>query len=138
MHPTPSPRRAFTLVELLVVVTIIGILGTVVARSHIAHIWDAKRVRTREMILEVRSALDSYLLHHGRYPTEGEGLELLTQPSERMVGLPYLRHVPLDPYGGEFIYHVVGDLQIEIISQGRDAEEGTDDDISLSEIEAGR
>jgi general secretion pathway protein G len=138
MHTAPSSRRAFTLVELLVVITIIGILGTVVAHSYVGHIWEAKAVRTREMLLEVRSALDAYMLHHGSYPSDGEGLERLTERDQRLGGLPYLRFVPVDPYGGKLIYRVVGDLEIELISLGRDQQEGTDDDIRLSDLEAGR
>jgi general secretion pathway protein G len=127
-------RAGFTLVELLVVVAIIGIIGTTVTVRVIGHVAEARRVQTRAMIQQIGDALEIYRLHNGSYPTEGQGLQKLTEPSDRMGGEPYIERIPTDLYGEEFIYRVQdvdhsGD--INIISKGKDRQEGTPDDLTL-------
>jgi general secretion pathway protein G len=132
MHqPAACRQSGFTLVELLVVITIIGIIGTVVTVSLIPHVAEARQVQTRRMILQIKGALDAYRLHHGAYPTAGQGLQKLTEPSSKMGGEPYIEQLPRDPYGEEFIYCLVSEGGINIISKGEDRQEGTDDDLTL-------
>jgi general secretion pathway protein G len=136
MH-RPAARRqgGFTLVELLVVITIIGIIGTVVTVNVIGHVAEAKRVKAKEMIVQIKGALDAYRLHNGSYPSEGEGLQKLTEPSKKMGDEPYIKRIPKDPFGEEFIYNLEGRSDIDIICKGEDLQEGTEDDISWRKIE---
>jgi general secretion pathway protein G len=87
------------------------------------------------MILEIKTALDAYRLHQGSYPSEGEGLQKLTEPSKKMGDEPYIKRIPKDPFGEDFIYNVEGRNEIDIICKGEDHQEGTEDDISLRKIE---
>ena len=128
-----TPRRGFTLVELLVVITIIGIIGTVVTVNVIQHIDTAKRTKTIEMIVSLKGACDIFRMHKGRYPKD---IEELTQPSKKNSDEAYLRVVPKDPFGSEFIYNAEG-RKIEIESSGPDKQEGSEDDITLEKIESG-
>jgi general secretion pathway protein G len=126
-------RRAFTLIELLVVITIIGIIGTVVTVNVIQYVDNARETKAREMIIQLKTTCDSYRIHKSTYPSD---LEKLTEPSKKNGDEPYLKNVPKDPYGEEFIYKVDG-KKIEIISKGLDRQEGTEDDITLEKIESG-
>jgi general secretion pathway protein G len=83
-----SARRAgFTLVELLVVFTIISLLLTLALPRYFASIDRSKETVLRENLVQMRDAISRYHADKGRYP---ESLDTLA--AER-----YLRVVPLDP-----------------------------------------
>ncbi|KJC50870.1 type II secretion system major pseudopilin GspG [Bradyrhizobium sp. LTSP857] len=135
-HPSSrrSRRRAdrgeagFTLVEMLVVITIIGMIMALVGPRVLNYLSESKAKAAKIQIESFSSALDLYYLDLGRYPTSNEGLTGLTR-SNNQAGWngPYLRGglVPNDPWGHVYVYRAPGaSAPYEIISLGSDGQEG--------------
>ena len=120
--------NGFTLLELLVVVTIIGLLAAYVGPKYFSQLGKSEQGVAKAQVEAFARALDAYRLDVGYYPTTEEGLNaLLTRPNNvaRWNG-PYLQKaVPPDPWGRTFIYRapgVAGDF--DIISFGKDGQPG--------------
>lgn len=126
-------RHGFTLVELLVVITIIGIIGTVVTVNVIQHVATARQTKAVQMINQLKDACDIYKIHKGAYPSD---LQKLTEPSKKNGDEPYVKKIPADPYGNDFVYKVDG-KNIDLICKGSDGQEGNEDDITWKKIEEG-
>jgi general secretion pathway protein G len=125
-------NNGFTLIELLVVMVIIGLLAALVGPRFIRQEEKAKVKAAKAQIELLSTALDTFRLDVGRYPTSQEGLEALrSQPGgvERWDG-PYLKkEVPLDPWGKAYVYKSPGDHgPFDIISYGADGAPGGDSD----------
>ncbi len=109
LHPIKQgARSAFTLVELLLVLVILGILAAVVIPKFSGRTEQAKEQAARTQITTFRTALDAYEVDNGGYPRGRNGLQdLIVQPrdSQNWRG-PYLQsdRIPTDPWGGEYIY----------------------------------
>jgi general secretion pathway protein G len=139
--------RGFTLLELLVVVMIIGILGTIVALNVAKEPGRARVTAARAQLGIFRQALQIYQMDQGAYPTQEQGLRALC---ERPVIPPlpirykeggYLesRNLPKDPWNRDYIYLVPGPdgAPFEIVSYGADGEiggEGEAADISSRDL----
>ena len=124
-------RRAqagFTLVEILVVITIIGLIMALVGPRVLNYLSESKAKAAKIQIESFSSALDLYYLDLGRYPTTNEGLAALTQGNNAPGwNGPYLRGgvVPNDPWGHGYVYRSPGEhAPYEIISFGSDGQEG--------------
>jgi general secretion pathway protein G len=133
-YPSKQMRNnsGFTLVELLVVMIIIGLLAALVGPRFIRQEEKAKVKAAQAQIELLSTALDTFRLDVGRYPTTQEGLEALrTQPGgvERWDG-PYLKKdVPVDPWGKPYVYKSPGDHgPFDILSYGADGTAGGDGD----------
>lgn len=118
----------FTLLELLVVVTIIGLLAAYVGPKYFSQLGRSEQGVAKAQVEAFARALDTYRLEVGRYPTTEEGLNaLLSKPAgaARWNG-PYLQKaVPDDPWGHPYLYRspgVTGDF--EITSYGKDGQPG--------------
>jgi len=134
-------RRAFTLIELLIVIAILLAIGGIVVVSYLPTKDKADIDNTKIQIDAFKQAIDLFRLHMKRYPTEEEGLRALwskdaiedEEEAENWEG-PYLEDPkPRDLWGNEWIYRYPGEIRGEsfydIISPGPDGEEGTEDDI---------
>ncbi len=124
-------RSAFTLVEVLVVVVIIGLLAGLVVPRIVGRGEEAKRTATQVQIRQLGQALDLFKLDNGFYPTTDQGLEaLLTRPTlppeprnYREGG--YMQKLPVDPWGSPYVYRSPGDHdEFDLFSYGPDGEEG--------------
>ena len=79
--PKTTRVRAFTLVELLVVVVIIGIMATVVTIKVTDYLVTSKQNVARSEVAQIANALELFYTENDRYPTNDEGLAILTRPS---------------------------------------------------------
>ncbi len=133
--------RAFTLLELLMVIVIIGLLAAFVAPNFFGAEGKAKKDLTQAKIDSgLGGALKMYRAHVGHYPTEEEGgLKALTQKpdnedvAKKWAG-PYVDKVTdlQDAWGNELIYRSPGqynETSFDLASPGEDGQEGTDDDL---------
>ena len=139
----PSVRnRGFTLLELLVVLVIIGLLGSLVGPKLFGKA-DAAKVQTAQTQARMlKGALETMRLDISRFPTEAEGLTLLnTAPKDESIAPrwkgPYLDDaVPADPWGRPYQYSIPGanGQPMAIFSLGADGTrggEGNDADIGI-------
>lgn len=104
-----SAQRAFTLIELMVVILILGILAALIVPKVINRASDAKYAACQSDESAIKSALDNFRIDCDRYPTTDEGLQALVSPpagTESKWKGPYLPkgQVPVDPWGGTYTY----------------------------------
>jgi general secretion pathway protein G len=135
-------RRGFTLIEILVVITVIAILASLVTPMVFRNVGDAKVSSARAQIEIFGLALDAYRLDNDYYPSTAQGLEALRQqpigePEARNWRGPYLKKpIPLDPYGRPYVYRSPGEVNpdsYDLLSLGRDGEPGgTGEDADLT------
>ena len=121
-------QAGFTLVEILVVITIIGLIMALVGPRVLNYLGESKAKAAKIQIESFSSALDLYYLDLGRYPSTNEGLAALTRGNNAPGwNGPYLRGgvVPNDPWGHNYVYRAPGErAPFEIISLGSDGQEG--------------
>jgi len=122
-------EEGFTLVEMLVVITIIGLIMALVGPRVLNYLAESKVKAARIQVESFASSLDLFYLDNGRYPTTGEGLAALAQrpgAAEAWNG-PYVRSgiIPNDPWGHAYVYRSPSDHgAYEIISYGSDGQQG--------------
>ena len=118
--------KAFSLVELMVVLIIIGLLAGVVTINARSYLLKARQHTARQEIATVVKALSTFYATYGRYPTNEEGLATLTKPSEK-IPEPLLDGRLVDPWGHDYQYNSPGSKSpFEVISYGADGREGGD------------
>ena len=117
-------RTAFTLVELMVVVVIIGVMATVVTISVTDYLVTAKQNVTKSEIATIKSALSLYFMQHDRYPSNDEGLMALKKGTpSHPSGI--LTNDLKDPWKNAYIYVYPGTHgAYDIVSYGSDGQEG--------------
>jgi general secretion pathway protein G len=122
---------AFTLVEMLLVITIIGILAALVVPKMMGRSEQARQAAAHADLSAIKTALDAFEVDNGFYP-KNLG-ELLQQPSNaKNWHGPYLDKVPQDPWGNNYLYYYPGRHNTafyDLLSIGADGKEGTEDDI---------
>ncbi len=133
--------RGFTLIEVMVVIAILGILAALVVPQIVGKDDKARVERVKSDLKAIASSLEMYKLDNHSYPTTEQGLEaLVSQPAgaEHWAEGGYLRKVPKDPWGQEYIYISPGESgPYDLLSFGADKAEGGESyaaDISLSEL----
>src|SRR5712691_9683219 len=128
-RPARHGERGFTLVEILVVITIIGLIMSLVGPRVLNYLGESKVKAARIQIQSFSSALDLFYLDAGRYPSTSEGLTALVKPADGMTAWngPYLKggNVPNVPWGNAYVYRSPGERSAyEIVSYGADGQEG--------------
>lgn len=83
-------ERGFTLIELIIVVTIIGILATIAVPAMRTAPIRAKEAALKEDLFTLRSCIDQFHGDRTRYPSS----------LEELVSMGYLRKLPVDPFTG--------------------------------------
>jgi general secretion pathway protein G len=122
-------KAGFTLVEMLVVLTIIALILGLVGPRVLNYLGESRSKTAKLQIESFGSALDLFYLDTGRYPTTSEGLTALVQ---RPTGIeiwngPYVKggKMPSDPWGNAYQYRSpVDSAPYEIVSYGSDGHEG--------------
>src|SRR5262245_12842235 len=122
-------QRGFTLVEILVVITIIGLIMALVGPRVLHYLTESKAKAAKIQIESLGSALDLFYLDVGRYPTSSEGLRALVQRPGNLTGWngPYLKGgvLPGDPWGNAYVYRSPGQHGVyDMMSYGSDGQEG--------------
>jgi len=133
--------QGFTLIEIMVVVTILGILAALIVPRVVGRTDDARVAAAKQDIAQLMQALKLYRLDSGRYPTNEQGLQaLIERPTVEPVpgnwkqggylDPPILRK---DPWGQSYQYLNPGlHGEVDVMSFGRDGQpggEGPDADI---------
>lgn len=101
-------QQGFSLIEIMVVVVIMGILASIVVPKIMSRPDEARIVKAKQDILAIQNALDLYKLDNGFYPTTNQGLKALvskpTSPPVPEHWEQYLKSLPMDPWGREYLY----------------------------------
>ena len=113
-------RRGMTLLEIMVVVTIIGLIMGAVVVAVMPVLACARQKRVMMDFSSIRQALDLYKAKTGKYPQTGEGLGAL-------VSSKLLDKAPQDSWGHEYVYVLEGS-KYTITSYGADGSAGGDGD----------
>jgi len=122
-------NAGFTLIEVMVVVVILGILAAIIVPKIMSRPEQARKVKVKQDILAIQSALDLYKLDSGRYPTTDQGLQaLVTKPTTPPVPRNwksdgYLQDIPMDPWGEKYQY-LNDDEKVRIFSFGPSGRDG--------------
>ncbi len=130
-----TKRQAFTLMEVLLVLAILVILGTLVVANFSGIFASSKKKAAQAQVNALEMPLDVYQAAMGEYPRTEQGLQALRQPPPDLVDPskwegPYLKKdIPPDPWGNAYIYELLSPSQYRIYSAGPDGQPGTDDDI---------
>jgi general secretion pathway protein G len=132
-HPKRRRRgeAGVTLIEMLVVVTIIGLFVALVGPKLWSNVDKAKITAARAQIQNFGAALGTYKLDNGNFPSTEQGLQALrVRPSDATQWSgPYMPlDVPKDPWGHDYLYKFPGDHgdEPDIISYGADGQPGGD------------
>lgn len=125
-------KKAFTMIELMLVLIIIGVLASLVVPRLAGRAEKAREIAAKADIeINIPSALDLYEMDLGKYPSK---LEDLVSDTSDLVGWtgPYLKKLPKDPWGNPYHYKTPGEhnQDYDLASKGRDGALGGDDDIT--------
>ena len=133
--------RGFTLIEIMGVVVILAILGTLVAPQILGRIDEARVTKAKNDLRLYESALDLYRMDNFKYPTSEQGLDALVhKPNDpnlknyRAEG--YVKQLQKDPWGHDYVYVSPGTngTPYDLLSLGADGQvggSGLDADISV-------
>lgn len=122
-----NKNNGFTMMELLIVIVILGLLASLVAPKFFNKLGTAERGIAGTQMSAFETAIDTYRLDLGKYPTKLDDLRRGEEP--RWDG-PYLpKDVPLDPWGNPYIYELTNDKEkpYTLLSYGADGKEGGED-----------
>lgn len=121
-------EKGMTLIEILIVITILGLVMTLVGSRVVKQFGKAKIKTTQLAMQQIAQAITEYQLDNNKIPPAGDGLNALEGE--------YMESLPNDGWGNPFHYEVPGqnNRPFDIVSDGPDGTQGTEDDIRLSEI----
>ena len=122
--------KAFTLIELMIVIVILGLLATIIMPKMLNRPEQARRTKALVEIKNIESALAFFKAETGRFPTTSQGLAaLVSNPGGDIKNYApdgYLDKVPMDPWGNPYVYisPSVHGKYFDLESYGRDGEDG--------------
>ena len=124
-------ETGLTLIELMVVITILALVGAVIGPKVFNQLGGAKTKTAKMQIEDFGAALDLFYLDNGRYPSSDEGLDSLIQAPGGMDKWngPYMKKnlIPKDPWDNEFHYASPGENgAYDLYSYGADNAPGGD------------
>jgi len=132
IRKTKQPlQQGFTLLEIMVVILIIGLLGTIVTPHVLDNLDTAKVEKAKADIHSIEQALDQYKLDNNDYPTTDQGLEsLLNKPTispepKNYRPSGYIKRLYQDPWGNDYHYLQPGEHgSFDLYSLGKDNQSG--------------
>lgn len=144
-HRTPARalRRGLTLVEVLAVVVILGLIAGTLAVGFSGTFGRAKTELARTGIGLLKQKLETYRVENSRWPSNEEGLQVLTDGSAVPTDAYFVEPGNLlDPWRNPYVYATPGPdgRPYEIISYGADGQPGgtgENADISSSTLSEG-
>ncbi|MCF7870594.1 MAG: type II secretion system major pseudopilin GspG [Candidatus Omnitrophica bacterium] len=131
-----TTKHAFTLIELMLVVVILGALAAMIVPRMAGRSQQAKiSIAKADIMSNIPSALDLYELDNGAYPSTEQGLDALLSkpagsPQPNNWNGPYLKKKPIDPWGSEYQYRYPSQhqrLDYDLYSFGPDQVKSDDD-----------
>jgi general secretion pathway protein G len=122
-------EAGITLIEMLVVMTIIALFAALVGPNLLKHGDTARVTAAKAQINSFMTALGSYRLDTGLFPTTEQGLQALRvkPPDVLQWNGPYLpKDVPMDPWGHPYVYKYPGEHgdEPDLLSYGADGQSG--------------
>lgn len=131
MQKKKRTQAGVTLIEMLVVVTIIALFVAVVGPKMLKRADGARVTAARQQIQAFSTALGAYKLDTGVYPSTEQGLAALKVRPENVTSWqgPYMQDVPTDPWQRPYVYKFPGEHgdEPDIISLGADGQPGGSD-----------
>ena len=118
-----------TLLEIMVVIVIIGLIGSLVGVAVFERLGEASDRTARIQIGNIQQACDLFRLDNKKYPS---GLSELANPPGRGSKRAYMAKIPKDPWGNDYQYRNPGSQNkggVDIWSTGEDGVDGGSDDI---------
>jgi general secretion pathway protein G len=129
-----TDSSGFTLLEILIVVSILGVLAGILSVKIMDKPGEARTLKAQMEIHALETALQLYKLHNHQYPTTDQGLQALVEkpectpipPNWQDGGYLERRILPRDPWGREYLYLCPGvyNRDFDLWSYGADGEEG--------------
>ncbi|MCK4342708.1 MAG: type II secretion system major pseudopilin GspG [Phycisphaerae bacterium] len=125
---------AFTLIEFIVVMTIIGILAALIVPRFIGRIGGAKQAVAMQKVAVLEAKVLEFQADCGRFPTAQEGLRALVRSPNDVRNEwkgPYVKEKDIsDPWGVELQYRYPGrfNADFDIFTYGADGREGGEDE----------
>jgi len=125
-------EAGYSLLEMLVVITIIGLIMGLVGPRVLNYLAESKVKTAKIQIESLSAAIDLYYLDNGHYPSSNDGLDALVRRPAGDNGWngPYIKtqKTPLDPWGRAYVYKVPGGHSpYEIASYGPSGPQGADE-----------
>ncbi len=113
------------MIEMLAVLVLIGLAAGIVAVNVRSYMIKGKQNVARSEIATLASSLEAYYIAYSRFPSNEEGLDILTQISDE-IPAPLMDRVPVDPWGHRYQYNQPGSNSqpYEVFSYGADGREG--------------
>jgi len=135
MKTRRNRRRGFTLMEVLLVLAILVVLGSMVTVGYMQIQKNANKNAAAGQIGMLEGAVNFYALDIGTCPTTQQGLLALREAPSDLKNVakwagPYLaKELPIDPWGQPYQYEQISAEEFKIWSNGPDGQQGSEDDV---------
>lgn len=129
MKETRGSKRGVTILEILIVLTIMALVAALAGPRLIGYLGRAKTETASLQIGQIQNALQLFYIDVGRYPTDAEGLRMLVEAPASVNGWngPYLQAETaiIDPWDRQYLYEASDASSLPVVrSYGRDGQQG--------------